>query len=99
MEGGAPPLPGQPRVAGSGNERALPFHGTVRTGGRTSLSHDGEAFVNVWLLRQTCFFRIPYVASQRGGQRSALAAACVVFRSSDAGSNACVAPIVSWVLF
>ena len=64
VEGNAPPLPGQPRVAGSGNNRALPSNWNVRAGGRTSLSQDGEAVVNVWLLRQTCFFRIPYAVSQ-----------------------------------
>ena len=64
VEGNAPPLPGQPRVAGSGNGGALPSNGNVRPGGRTGLSHDGEAAENVFRLRQTCFVRIPYAVSQ-----------------------------------
>jgi len=59
VEGNAPPLPGQPRVAGGGNDGALPSSGNVRPGGRTGLSHDGEAVVNVWRLRQTRFCPYP----------------------------------------
>ena len=56
-----------------------PPAGNVRPGGRTGLSHDGEAAENVWRLGKHVLSVSRMLSPKCGGQRSAVAVAAACF--------------------